>query len=381
MVYILRNGEDQMGKLFSPLDIGELTLKHRIVMAPLTRMRASVPGYCPNKMMAEYYSQRASDGGLIISEAALVSEGGRGAPNTPGIYSDEQITGWRRVTDAVHAKGGRMVAQLWHMGRLSHSLYQPDGNAPFAPSDIRADVDVLLPDRTKEPCPVPRAIETQAIPELINSYVQAASNAVDAGFDGVEIHAANGYLLEQFLQTRSNQRTDDYGGSIENRCRLVIEIARAVTDEIGNDRTGIRLSPFGIANDSGEENPEPLYNYLVSELDKLGLAYLHLIEPRASGAGQKDVDHKDVPSAARLYRSKWSNAMITAGNFTGETASKWVEEGVADAIAFGRYFISNPDLPARIQHGYPLNPYDRSTFYTLGEKGYLDYPAMRNDKG
>ncbi len=370
-----------MVKLFSPLDIGELTLKHRIVMAPLTRMRASVPGYCPNKMMAEYYSQRASDGGLIISEAALVSEGGRGAPNTPGIYSDEQITGWRRVTDAVHAKGGRMVAQLWHMGRLSHSLYQPDGNAPFAPSDIRADVDVLLPDRTKEPCPVPRAIETQAIPELINSYVQAASNAVDAGFDGVEIHAANGYLLEQFLQTRSNQRTDDYGGSIENRCRLVIEIARAVTDEIGNDRTGIRLSPFGIANDSGEENPEPLYNYLVSELDKLGLAYLHLIEPRASGAGQKDVDHKDVPSAARLYRSKWSNAMITAGNFTGETASKWVEEGVADAIAFGRYFISNPDLPARIQHSYPLNPYDRSTFYTLGEKGYLDYPAMRNDKG
>lgn len=365
-----------MTNLFSPLDVGKLALKHRVVMAPLTRMRASVPGYSPNEMMAEYYAQRASDGGLIISEATLVSEGGRGAPNTPGLYSDEQIAGWRRITEAVHAKGGLMVAQLWHMGRLSHPLYQPDGKPPAAPSEIRADVDVLLPDRTKEPCPVPRAIETQAIPELIKSYVQAAKNSMSAGFDGVEIHAANGYLLEQFLQSRSNQRVDEYGGSIENRCRLVLEIAHAVSEAVGNDRTGIRLSPFGIANDSGEENPEPLYDYLVGGLDKLGLAYLHLIEPRASGAGQKDVDHKDVPSAARMYRSKWSSTLITAGNFTGETASKWVEGGVADAIAFGRYFISNPDLPARIQHGYPLNPYDRSTFYTLGEKGYLDYPAM-----
>lgn len=373
---ILRIGDDLVTNLFSPVDVGKLALKHRVVMAPLTRMRASVPGYSPNEMMAEYYAQRASDGGLIISEATLVSEAGRGAPNTPGLYSDEQIAGWRRITEAVHAKGGLMVAQLWHMGRLSHPLYQPDGNAPAAPSEIRADVDVLLPDRTKEPCPVPREIETKEIPELIESYVQAAINAESAGFDGVEIHAANGYLLEQFLQSRSNQRIDEYGGSIENRCRLVIEITQAVGEAIGHDRTGIRLSPFGIANDSGEEDPEPLYDYLVGELDKLGLAYLHLIEPRASGAGQRDVDHKDVPSAARLYRSKWRNTLITEGNFTAETASKWVEDGVADAIAFGRYFISNPDLPARIQHGHPLNPYDRSTFYTLGEKGYLDYPAM-----
>lgn len=365
-----------MTNLFSPLDVGKLALKHRVVMAPLTRMRASMPGYAPNEMMAEYYAQRASDGGLIISEATLVSEGGRGAPNTPGIYSDAQIAGWRRITEAVHAKGGRMVAQLWHMGRLSHPLYQPDGKAPAAPSSIRADVDVLLPDRTKEPCPVPRAIETHEIPELIESYVQAAKNSLDAGFDGVEIHAANGYLLEQFLQSRSNQRVDAYGGSIENRCRLILEIAQAIGDAIGYERTGIRLSPFGIANDSGEEDPEPLYNYLVGELDKLGLAYLHLIEPRASGAGQKDVDHKDVPSAARLYRSRWRNTLITAGNFTAETASKWVEDGVADAIAFGRYFISNPDLPARIKHGHALNPYDRSSFYTLGKEGYVDYPAM-----
>jgi N-ethylmaleimide reductase len=368
-----------MVNLFSRLDMGVFNLEHRVVMAPLTRMRASVPGYLPNEMMAEYYGQRACKGGLIISEATLVSEGARGAPNTPGIYTDEQIDAWRRITDAVHAKGGRMVLQLWHMGRLSHPQYQPDGLAPFAPSDIRADVDVLLPDRSKEPCPVPREIETDAIPDLVNSFVQAARNAMDAGFDGVEIHAANGYLLEQFLQSRSNQRSDAYGGSIENRCRLVIEIAQHVIDAIGEDRTGIRLSPFGIANDSGEENPEPLYDYLVAELDKLGLAYLHLIEPRASGAGQKDVDHKDVPSAARLYRSKWSNALITAGNFTGETARKWVEEGIADAIAFGRYFISNPDLPARIERDHPLTPYDRSTFYSLGEKGYLDYPTMDVD--
>jgi N-ethylmaleimide reductase len=368
-----------MVKLFSSLDIGELNLKHRVVMAPLTRMRASLPGYVPNEMMVEYYNQRASDGGLIISEATLISEGGRGAPNTPGIYSGEQIAAWRRITEAVHAKGGRIVLQLWHMGRLSHPQYQPDGNAPLAPSEIRANADALLPDRNKEPCPVPRAIETQAIPELINSYVQAANNALEAGFDGVEIHAANGYLLEQFLQSRSNQRTDAYGGSIENRCRLVIEIAQRVVDAIGKGRTGIRLSPFGVANDSGEDNPEPLYDYLVAELDKLDLAYLHLIEPRASGAGQKDVDHKDVPSAARMYRSKWSNTLITAGNFTGEAATKWVEEGVADAIAFGRYFISNPDLPARIQKVHALNPYDRSTFYSLGEKGYLDYPSMDAD--
>lgn len=366
-----------MANLFDPLDIGDLPLKHRVVMAPLTRMRASLPGFVPNEMMAEYYAQRASDGGLIISEATVISEEGRGAPNTPGIYSDAQIARWRRITDAVHAKGGRIVQQLWHMGRLSHPTYQPEGQAPVAPSAIAAKVDVLLPDRTTTPCPAPRAMDAQEVGVLIDTYVQAAQNAVTAGFDGVEIHAANGYLLEQFLQSRSNQRQDEYGGSIENRCRLIIEIAQAVSDAIGKGRTGIRLSPFGIANDSGEDDPDQLYGYLVEALDALDLAYLHLIEPRASGAGQRDVDHKDVPSAARLYRPKWRNTLITAGNFNGETAKTWVEEGAADAIAFGRYFISNPDLPTRIQQDQPLTPYDRSTFYSLGEKGYLDYPAMQ----
>lgn len=365
-----------MADLFDGLDMGDVSLKHRVVMAPLTRMRASLPGFVPNEMMIEYYTQRASDGGLIISEASLVSQDGRGAPNTPGIYTNEQIEGWRAITDAVHAKGGKIVQQLWHMGRLSHPLYQPDGGAPLAPSDIPASVNVVLPDRTTEPCPVPRAIESDAIEELIKTYVQAAKNSIATGFDGVEIHAANGYLLEQFLQTRSNQRADDYGGSIENRCRLVLEITQAVIDAIGSGRTGIRLTPYGIANDSGEDKPEELYGYLVDELDKMDLAYLHLIEPRASGAGQKDVDHKNVPSAARLYRPKWRNTLITAGNFTGETAKAWVEEGVADAIAFGRYFIANPDLPERIKQDHSLNPYDRSTFYSLGEKGYLDYPTM-----
>ena len=363
-----------MSDLFQPLDVGALSLSHRVVMAPLTRMRATVPGFVPNDMMVEYYRQRASDGGLIIAEATLVSEEGRGAPNTPGIYTAEQVAGWKRITEAVHEKGGKMVLQLWHMGRLSHPAYQPDGGAPHAPSPVRAEVDVVLPDRSREPCPEPRAIEAGAIPALIETYVTAARNALEAGFDAVEIHAANGYLLEQFLYARSNTRSDDYGGSIANRCRLVLEIAKAVADAIGAERTGIRLSPYGIANGCREDDPEPLFTHLIKALDGLDLAYLHLIEPRASGAGQKDVDHQDVPSAARLFRPLWRGPLIAAGNFKRDTANAMLAEGAADAIAFGRFFIANPDLPHRFRHNLPLNAYDRSTFYTLGEEGYLDYP-------
>jgi len=234
----------------------------------------------------------------------------------------------------------------------------------------------MTADFQREPFPTPRALDTNEIPQLIHTYEQAARNAMEAGFDGVEIHSANGYLLEQFLQSRSNQRTDEYGGSIENRCRLPLQVARAVAAVLGPERVGIRLTPFGIANDSGEDEPLPLYSHLIKELDKIGLAYLHLLEPRASGAGQKEVDHKNVPSACELFRPMWSSVLITAGNFKGDEAEATVAKGNADAIAFGRYFISNPDLPERLRVGAELTAYDRATFYGGGAEGYTDYPTM-----
>ena len=362
--------------LFTPITIGGMPLSHRVVMAPLTRMRATVPGNAANEMMATYYAQRACRGGLIIAEASQVSEDGRGAPCTPGIHSPEQIAGWKLVSDAVHAEGGKIFLQLWHMGRLSHSSHQPDGGLPIAPSAVAADAMIMTPNFERVPAPAPRALETAEIPGVIERYVHAARCAMEAGFDGVEIHSANGYLLEQFLQTRTNPRTDAYGGSIENRCRLVLEITRAVCAVWGAERVGIRLSPYGIANDSGEDDPMPLYSYLVRELDTLGLAYLHLIEPRASGAGQREVDHQGVPSAAELFRPLWRGPLIAAGNFRGDSANAMLAKGDADAIAFGRFFISNPDLPERLRLGAELTPYDRATFYGGGPEGYLDYPTM-----
>ena len=362
--------------LFQPLAIGGLPLSHRVVMAPLTRMRATVPGNVANEMNAEYYGQRASKGGLIIAEASQVSDDGRGAPCTPGIHTPAQVAGWKLVTDAIHARGGKVFLQLWHMGRLSVPAYQPDGGLPIAPSAVAANVEVTTPDFKRVPAPTPRALETAEIPVLVEKYVHAARCARQAGFDGVEIHSANGYLLEQFLQSRTNRRTDAYGGPVENRCRLVLEITQAIAGVWGADKVGIRLSPFGIANDSGEDDPMPLYSHLIRELDKLGLAYLHLIEPRASGAGQREVDRQDVPSAAQLFRKLWHGVLIAAGNFKGDSAEAMVKAGDADAIAFGRFFISNPDLPERLRLGAALTPYNRATFYSRGPVGYTDYPAM-----
>jgi N-ethylmaleimide reductase len=326
--------------------------------------------------MAEYYAQRASPGGLIIGEASQVSPDGRGAPCTPGIHTPEQTAGWKAVVDAVHAGGGHMFLQLWHMGRLSHPSHQPDGGAPVAPSAIPAQSEVLTADFRREPCPMPRALDTAEIPALVERYAHAARSALQAGFDGVEIHSANGYLLEQFLQSRTNQRTDAYGGSIANRCRLVLEVTEAIAGVWGAGRVGIRLSPYGIANDSGEAEPLPLYSHLIRELSAFGLAYLHLIEPRASGAGQRDVDHQNVPSAARLFRPLWRGPLFAAGNFRADSAGATIAAGEADAIAFGRLFISNPDLPGRLRIGAPLTPYDRGTFYSRGPAGYTDYPRM-----
>jgi N-ethylmaleimide reductase len=363
-------------KLFTPLQVGALMLSHRVVMAPLTRMRASRPDNAPTALNADYYGQRATTGGLIIAEASPVAPTGHGAPATPGCYSDAQVEGWKLVTRAVHAKGGYIFLQLWHVGRISHASLQPGGAAPVAPSAIAAAGSGLTATFELAPFQTPRALETAEIPAIVAAYAQAARNAIAAGFDGVEVHGANGYLLEQFLQSRSNTRTDGYGGSIENRARLMLEVTRAVVAAAGAARTGIRLSPYGRANDSGEADPMPLYSYVVGELDTLGLAYLHLIEPRASGAGQREVDHQDVPSAAGLFRPMWHGPLIAAGNFTADSAEACVAAGHADAIAFGRFFISNPDLPERIRRRAPFTPYDRKTFYGGDAAGYTDYPAM-----
>ncbi|MDM0087986.1 MULTISPECIES: alkene reductase [unclassified Variovorax] len=361
--------------LFSPLKLGALKLSHRVVMAPLTRMRAAQPGNVPHALNVEYYRQRASQGGLIITEGTQISPTGQGMPATPGIHSEEQIAGWKEVTKAIHAKGGFAFLQLWHVGRISHSSLL-NGLLPAAPSAIAAPGNAFTASFDRSPFETPRALETEEIALMVEDYARAALSAQRAGFDGVEIHAANGYLLEQFLQSRSNQRTDEYGGSIENRCRLVLEVARAVSVVYGADRVGIRLSPFGVANGSGEDEPLPLYTRLIERLARLDLAYLHLIEPRASGAGQAEVDHQDVPFASQLFRPHWPNALIAAGNYKPDTAAAAIAAGRTDAVAFGRLFIANPDLPERARRGTDLNDYNRATFYGGGVEGYVDYPTL-----
>jgi N-ethylmaleimide reductase len=363
--------------LFSPLQIGPYQLGHRLVMAPLTRMRAEKPSLAPRPLNAEYYAQRATPGGLIIAEASPVVATGFGSPGVPGIYSEHQIKGWREVVDAVHAKGGVIFLQLWHVGRVSHSSFQPGGVLPVSPSavPISADLKTMTADGKVVPYETPRALETSEIPGVIDAYRQAARNALKAGFDGVEIHGANGYLIEQFLQSHTNLRTDQYGGSIKNRARFLMEITQAVIDVWGADRVGVRLSPYGVANDSGEPDPMPLYSHAIKSLDPLGLAYLHFVEPRSSGAGRAEVNHQNVPAAMVLFRPIWGGKLITAGGFTGETADAAISAGHADAIAFGRIFISNPDLPRRFQRGFPLTPYNRATFYGGEAAGYTDYPV------
>src|SRR6266581_5614364 len=362
--------------LFSPVKIGPYQLKHRLVMAPLTRMRAEKPSQAPRPLNAEYYRQRTTPGGLIIAEASPVMPTGFGNPGVPGIYSERQVKGWREVVDAVHAKGGVIFLQLWHVGRVSHSSFQPGGALPVAPSAvaISADYKTMTAEGKAAAYETPRALETSEVAGVVQAFRQAARNAKAAGFDGVEVHGANGYLIEQFLQSRSNQRTDQYGGSIENRVRFLMEVTQAVIEVWGTERVGVRLSPYGIANGSGGADPMPLYTHAIKSLNPLGLAYLHFIEPRSSGAGRAEVNHQNVPAAMVLFRPMWSGKLITAGGFTGETADAAIAAGHADAIAFGRIFISNPDLPRRLQRGFPLTPYNRATFYGGDVAGYTDYP-------
>lgn len=362
--------------LFQPLTLGDLTLAHRVVLAPLTRLRSTQPGDVPNSLNATYYAQRATPGGLLISEATQISLEGKGYPAAPGIYSPEQVVGWRTVTEAVHAKGGFLFAQLWHVGRISHSSLHPEIGLPVSASAVApTEGKALTATFQQVPFETPRALAIEEIPRIVADYVHAARCAQDAGFDGVELHSANGYLLDQFLEDGVNHRTDAYGGSIENRARLLLEVIDAVIAVWGAGRVGIRLSPWGKFNAMSDSNPIPLFTYVLQQLSARGIAYAHLVEPRANGGADGALDTA-APDAAASFRKAFPGVLIAAGGFLGESASRTVASGDADAIAFGRWFISNPDLPHRLQIGAPLNRYDRSTFYGGAEKGYTDYPTL-----
>lgn len=364
-----------MTKLFNPLQLGDITLKNRIIMAPLTRMRSKQPGNIPYELNAEYYAQR-SGAGLIITEATQISQQGQGYPGTPGIHSVEQTEGWKLVTDAVHRKGGQIFLQLWHVGRISHSSHQPKGGLAVAPSSIKPSGKVMTADWKNADYETPHELNIEEIQKIIQDYKIAAQNAKSAGFDGVEIHGANGYLLDQFLQDGSNKRSDIYGGSIENRARFLIETVDAVTSIWSRGRVGVRLSPYGTFNDMSDSDPVKLFIYVSNKLNERKIAYLHMIEPRATSAGGTDTIVQDMPSTSKIFKSSFNGSFISAGGYTPETAKEAVESGIAEAIAFGRFFISNPDLPERIKAGVKLNPYDRATFYGGTAKGYTDYPFM-----
>lgn len=363
-----------MSKLLTPIQVGPYRLSHRVAMAPLTRMRSD-PGDIPSALMVEYYRQRTSKGGLIVSEASPVSIRGNGYAGAPGIYSDTQIAGWQRVTDAVHAKGDRIFQQLWHVGRQSHVDLQPNGDAPVAPSAIAAE-GYAYSNRGEVPFSMPRALELHEIPGIIEEFRAGAERALRAGFDGVEIHGANGYLPDQFLQDGTNKRTDEYGGPIENRARFMLEVTQAAISVWGADRVGVRIAPSGTYGSMSDSDPAATFGYLTTELDRLGIAYLHVVEPRIKGI--EEIVKDQAPIASQHLRPKFSRTLIAAGGFTPASAEAVVTFGDADLVAFGRHFISNPDLPERIRQGLPLTDYDRSTFYGGDARGYTDYPAAQS---
>ena len=368
-----------MNTLFTPLQAGTLNLPNRIVMAPLTRNRA--PHAVPNALMATYYEQRAT-AGLLISEATAISHQGQGYAHVPGLYGEDQLQGWKQVTDSVHRAGGRIVTQLWHVGRISHHLLQPDGQPPVAPSAIAAKTKTyLIDDVTGQgkfvPTSMPRALRQEELPGIVHDFAVAAREAVEsAGFDGVELHAANGYLLDQFLKTGANQRQDDYGGSIENRARLTLECARAVVDAVGGGKVGIRISPVTPANDIEDADPQPLFEYLMQQLAPLGLAYIHVIGGQTGGARELVERPFDYLALKNSYRQAGGNgAWMVNNGYDAALASQAVESGYADAVAFGKAFIANPDLVHRIRHQLPLNALKTESFYGGGAEGYTDYPT------
>jgi N-ethylmaleimide reductase len=358
-----------MADLFTPLRLGAIVLPNRIVMSSLTRNRASHPGNLPNDLMREYYRQRASVG-LILTEATPVCPEGHGYPRTPGIHSPEQVAGWRRVTEAVHEAGGRIAVQLWHVGRISHPDLQPGGGLPVAPSAIRPSGQAATYEGMKDYV-TPRALATGELPGLVAAYVEAAHNAMAAGFDGVEVHAGNGYLLDQFLRSGTNRRSDAYGGGREGRARLLLEVLAAVSAAIGADRVGVRLSPVTEFNDMHDDDPQDTFEYVVGQLNPLGLAYLDLLQG-TGGAPREAWPPFDYERLRALYQGN----LIRNNGYDQASATAAVESGAADAIAFGRLMIANPDLPARFRLGAPLNAVDYSTLYAGEAHGYTDYPAL-----
>ena len=361
--------------LFTPLTLGAIALDHRVVMAPLTRMRARQPGGVPHALNALYYEQRASTGGLIVTEATDISEQAHGYPGVPGIYSAAQVAGWRLVTDAVHARGGRIVLQIWHTGRVSHPTMQPGGATPVAPSAVVPEGQQHM-DANGAPAAlvVPRALAIDEIAGIVADFAAAVRNAREAGFDGVEIHGANGYLIDQFLQDSSNRRSDAYGGTVANRARFLLEVVDAAAAAWAPERIGVRLSPWGRHNGMGDSDPATLYAHVGAELARRGLAYLHVVEPRADQTSDVNAIDPDAPDAGALLKRAFGGPVISAGGYVGETARAALREGRADAIAFGRLFIANPDLPRRLAEGLPMNRYDRTSFYGGTAKGYTDYP-------
>lgn len=364
--------------LFEPIQAGSMNLAHRIVYAPLTRCRAL--NNVPVKMSIQYYEERATDGGLLISEGTIVSPNGFGYPCTPGIFNEEQVEAWKPIVKAVHDKGAKIFCQIWHCGRASHQHYQPDGESlPISSSAVAIQGQCFsLKSMQMEDYPVPRALETHELPGIVEEFTKAARNAIEAGFDGVEIHGANGYLLDQFMKDGINQRTDEYGGSIENRCRFPLEVARSVVNAIGADRVGYRLSPFGEGFlDASDSDPVATVSYMVEELNKLGVCYIHCVEPRVVGNMDQDAD----PSLSlEPFKKLCKNTVfIAAGGYLPDNARESIKAGKADLIAFGRWYLANPDFVKRAKIGAPMNKYDRSTFYTQGPEGYIEgYPKLED---
>lgn len=365
--------------LFTPIQLGRHTLKHRVAMAPLTRSRAGQPGNIPTAMNAEYYRQRAS-AALIVTEASQISQQAQGYAWTPGIYTPEQVAGWKEVSDAVHREGGVIFLQLWHVGRISHPSFQPNGGLPVAPSAVAVpDGKTFIADDDGNgvwaSVPIPQALTIEGIQSIILDYRTAAKNAILAGMDGVEIHAGNGYLLDQFIDSNSNQRDDLYGGSIQNRARFLFEVTKAVIEEVGADRVSVRLTPMGRFMGMGDATPEETFGYIAKELNTMNLAYLHLVEPAIVGITRDENYDPRWDAIIKYLRTQFTGVLMLAGGYEAETAEQALSSGRGDIIAFGRKFIANPDLPARLQTGQPLNDADGTTFFGGGEAGYIDYPV------
>jgi N-ethylmaleimide reductase len=382
--YIAPSKAKSAALLFEPIRVGRMMLPHRVAMAPLTRSRARQPGNVPTPLNAAYYVQRSS-AALIISEATQVSMQGQGYAWTPGIHSREQIEGWRLVADAVRAAGGRIFLQLWHVGRISHPALQPDGMLPVAPSAIRPAGQAFIENDRGEgelvPFVTPRALDLVEMPYIVQQYERAARNALAAGFDGVEIHSANGYLLDQFINSNTNARTDAYGGAIGSRSRLLFEVLEAVKGVWGGDRVGVRLSPLGTFNDIGDSDPETTFGTIAEQLSGQDLAYLHLVNPATADLDQGREPDARTLSLLDLMRSKYRGTLMLAGGFDGNSAETWLQNGRADIIAFGRKFLANPDLPRRLRQRAPLNADDTTTYYGGGAKGYTDYPTLEQERG